>query len=142
MEKTNKVREATARKEPDNTLDLLLNMDIQAPRTEKVKMKRLSSICGQDVVFTIKQLSYNRVNEIIEQYRFDTDMSVFIMLAGTVSPKLKDKNLLDKYEAVTPAELLKKLLLPGEIEDISREIQRLCGYRQNTFEIVDDVKKK
>jgi hypothetical protein len=136
MEKTEKV------KEPDNTLELLLSMDIQAPRTEKIKMKRLSTACGQDVIFTIKQLSYNRLAEIKKQSS-DGGFDLLIVLAGTVSPKFKDQKLLDKYNAPTPAELLKDMLLPGEIANLSEEILHLCGYgKNNTIEIVDEVKKK
>ena len=39
--------------------------------------------------------------------------------------------------AVKP--LLKRLLLPGEIEDISREIEKLSGYRVVTLK---EIKKK
>ena len=34
---------------------------------------------------------------------------------------------------------LKKMLLPGEIEDISKAIEKLSGYRTNTIE---EIKKK
>ena len=125
-----------------STLDLLLNMDIQAPREKDVKVKRLSELCGQDVVFRMKQLSYNRLHEVITQHRLDNEMSVFIVLAGTESPNWKDKALMDKYHAVTPAELVKKLLLPGEIEDLSNVVSDLCGYRYSTLEDVEEVKKK
>lgn len=128
--------------EKDNTLELLLGMDVQAPREENVKIKRLSEICGKDVVFRVRQISYNRLHEIVEQHRMNGDISVFTVLAGVVSPNLKSKDLMQKYGAVTPADMLEKLLLPGEIEDLDREIERLCGYRYDTLEEVQDVKKK
>jgi len=46
------------------------------------------------------------------------DMQVFMVLAGVVSPNLKDKALLDHYSVPTPKELLLKLLLPGELSCI------------------------
>lgn len=128
--------------EKDNVIDLLLNMEVQAPREKGVKIKRLSEICGQDVIFRIRQISYDRLHEIVEQHRISGNMSVFTVLAGVVSPNLKNKELMVKYGAVTPAELLEKMLLPGEIEDLSREIEQLCGYRYNTIEEVEEVKKK
>ena len=54
------------------------------------------------------------------------------------APNLRDKALLEKHHAPTPAELVKGLLLPGEIEDLSREVERLSGYRTATLE---EVKK-
>lgn len=128
--------------EKDNTLDLLLNMEVQAPREKAVKIKRLSEICGKDVIFRIRQISYDRLHEIVEQHRTSGDMAIFTVLAGVVSPNLKNKELMVKYGAVTPAELIEKMLLPGEIEDIDREIEQLCGYRYSTIEEVNEVKKK
>jgi hypothetical protein len=65
-------------------------------------------------------------------------MNVHIVLAGVIEPNLKDKALMDKYKAPTPAELIKTMLLPGEIEDLSRAVERLSGYRSTT---VEEVKK-
>ncbi|WP_333813784.1 phage tail assembly chaperone [Muricomes intestini] len=128
--------------EQDNTLEILLNMDVQSPREKSVKIKRLSEICGKDVIFRIRQLSYNRLHEIVEQHRNSGDISVFTVLTGVVSPNLKSKELMQKYNAVTPDDTLKRLLLPGEIEDLDWEIERLCGYRYNTLEEIEEIKKK
>lgn len=119
------------------TLDLLLNLDPPHPETQTIKIKRLSRLCGEDVIFTITQLSYNRVAEIRQMN--GEDACIDILLAGVTEPDLKNKALKEKYGAETPAELIKKLLLPGEIEDISRAVERLCGYRTAT---VEEIKKK
>ena len=60
-------------------------------------------------------------------------------LRGVVEPDLKSAELMSKYNAITPAETIKKMLLPGEIIDISRAIERLSGYRIDTIE---EIKKK
>ena len=120
-----------------NTLDLLLKMDIPNPPEAEYKIKRLSKLCGQDVIFKLRALSYSRTAEIIRQN--PEDMNVHIVLAGVVDPDLRSKELMEKYNAPTPAEMLKKMLLPGEIEDVSRAIEKLSGYRVDTIE---EVKKK
>lgn len=122
-----------------DTLKLLLDADIPDLPEKEIKVKRLSRLCKGDVVFRLKALPYNRADEIVRAQK--DDMSVHILLAGVVSPDLKDANLLAKYNAVTPAELVKKMLLPGEIEDISRSVEMLSGYRTSTIETVEDVKK-
>lgn len=125
-----------------NVIDTLLQMEIPAPETKPYKIKRLSQKSGQDVVFTLKEIGFSRVAEIQKAPRGkdDEDMtSIHIVLAGVVEPDLKDARLLEKYKAVTPAELVKKMLRPGEIEDLSRAIERLSGYRVATIE---EVKKK
>lgn len=120
-----------------NTLDLLLKADIPDLPEKEYKQKRLSAICGGPVIFKIRALPYNRAAELTASQK--DDLNVHIVLAGTVEPNLKDKELLTKYNAATPAELVKKMLLPGEIEDLSRAIEILSGYRIVTIE---EIKKK
>lgn len=120
---------------PD-VLDLLMGLDKAKLPEKKVKIKRLSKECGETVVFSLRALPYNRVAEIKEAA--SADMAIDILLAGVTAPNLRDKALLEKHHAPTPAELVKNLLLPGEIEDLSREVERLSGYRTATLE---EVKK-
>lgn len=121
-------------------LDILLEAENTKPQTEKVKLKRLSTE-ENPAIFELKGLTFNRVAEL-KRLNSDEGFLLQTVLAGMISPDLKNKGLLDKYHAPTPEELLKKMLLPGEIEDLGREIERLSGYRTNTIEIVEDVKKK
>lgn len=118
-------------------LDILLQAEIPSPQTRQFKQKRLSELFGEDVVFTLKELGFSRVAEI-KKLGGEEETEIGILLAGVVEPDLKNKDLLAKYNAVTPAELVKKLLLPGEIMEISQQIERLSGYRQKTLE---EIKK-
>ena len=120
---------------PD-VLDLLMGLDKAKLPEKKVKIKRLSKECGEPVVFSLRALPYNRVAEIKEAS--SEVMAIDILLAGATAPNLRDKALLEKHHAPTPAELVKSLLLPGEIEDLSREVERLSGYRTATLE---EIKK-
>ncbi len=117
-------------------LDLLLKSDVENVREKKIKLKRLST---KEIPFvlSIKSLNYNRVAEI--KNLTGDDVPIHIMLAGVLDPDLKNQELLNKFNAVTPVEAVKKIFLPGEIEDISREIEKLSGYRVTTIE---DIKKK
>lgn len=124
-----------------DTLEILLNSERKNMPEKDVKIKRLSKECGKDVLFRLRALDYNRVTEIKSNIS-DNDMNIHIILAGVVSPNLKSNELLEKYNAATPAELFKcdkPLLLPGEIEDISREIEKLSGYR---IANIEEIKKK
>mgnify|MGYP000259148792 CR=1 FL=1 len=120
-----------------DTLDLLLKMDIQDLPEKEYKIKRLSDLCGSPVIFKLRAIPYSRAMEISRAQM--EDMEVHIMLAGVVEPNLKSPELMAKYNAATPAEMIKKMLLPGEIIDISRAIERLSGYRTDTIE---EIKKK
>lgn len=121
-----------------DTLELLLKGERPNMPEKEIKLKRLSKACGGDIVFRLRALSFNRVAEIKNGHA-GGDMEIHILLAGVVSPDLKSEELKQKYSAVTPSEMIKTMLLPGEIEDISREIEKLSGYRVTT---VEEVKKK
>lgn len=118
-------------------LDLLLKMDVSDLPEKEYKVKRLSGLCGAPVIFKLQALPYNRANEISRAQK--EDMEVHILLAGVIEPNLKASELMSKYNAATPAEMVKKMLLPGEIIDISRAVERLSGYRIDTIE---EIKKK
>jgi hypothetical protein len=120
-----------------DALELLLRAEIPSMPEKEFKLKRLSQICGEPVIFKLRALPYNRVAELTKDEK--DDLAVHILLAGTTEPNLKDKNLLAHFNAATPAELLKKMLLPGEIEDLSREVEKLSGFRVLT---VEEIKKK
>ena len=99
----------------DNTLDLLLALEPPQSQTAEYKIKRLSRLCGRDVVFTLKQLSYSAVDRLRQMER---ESDIHIVLAGVAQPDLRSPELMQ----------------PGEIEDLQRAIERLCGYRQLTIE--------
>ena len=122
-------------------LDLLLRPEtpnVQKQLTEKrYRIKRLTELYGEEAVFLIRALPYGKVEELRESGL--EELSVHILLAGVVAPDLKDKRLAEKFGGATPAETVKALLLPGEIEDLSRAVERLCGYRTATIEEVKNA---
>lgn len=123
-----------------SVLDLLLGGDI--PNVEKelptaaYKIDRLSDLAGHDVVFKLKALPYGKVHDI---ERFTQDTEVHILLAGCVEPNLKDERLLEKFGGATPADAVKKMLLAGEIADLSAAVERLSGYRRMTISEVKNA---
>ena len=119
-----------------DALQILLSRERELPVQERdVKLKWLSRKGEEPVVFTLRSLSYNRVEDI-KKISGD-DGKLHIVLAGVKSPDLKNQELLDHFGAATPLDLIKLMLLPGEIEDLSRAVERLCGFRRIT---IDEVK--
>ena len=94
--------------------------------TARYRVKRLSELIGEDVVFTLRGLPYGKVQKLRES--LSDDVSVHILLQGCVEPDLKDPALKERYGGATPAETVKAMLLPGEIEDLSRAVEKLCGF--------------
>ena len=123
-----------------SVVDLLLRPE--APNVLKIlprasyKVKRLSDALGAPVVFELQGLPFGRVQEIRRSKGNALDVSVDILLAGVVSPDLKDGRLQSKFSGITPAETVKAMLLPGEIDDLAEAIEQLSGYRTSTIELI------
>lgn len=113
-------------------LDQMLRPEIVSVQKElpraRYEVKRLSRLAGEPVTLELFGLPYGRAQELKETQR---DQEVMILLAGC--PELKDPALSGKFGGATPAETVKEMLLPGEIADLSRAVERLSGYRQYTI---------
>lgn len=105
------------------------NVEKELP-TASYKVDRLSALAGHDVVFQLKALPYGKVHDI---ERFTQDVDVNILLAGCVEPNLKDERLQEKFGGATPADVVKRMLLAGEITDLSQAVEKLSGYRRLTI---------
>lgn len=120
------------------TIETLLAMSLPNPKTETVTIPRLVMPDGQPLTLELRQLTFNQVADLRAH---DRDFAVHTVLAGVKSPNLRDRALLDHFDAETPAKLVKKLFLAGEIEELSTHISRLAGYHRKTVELVNDVQK-
>ena len=130
-----------------SVLDILLEgtaRNVQkTPQQQDYKVLRLSEELGQNVVFKLRGLSYNKCHELADTEEVD----VLTVLAGVVEPNLQDVRLAVQYgllqegeswgrHGVTPPDLVKAMLLPGEISAMARFIQQLSGYRTIGLEAV------
>lgn len=113
-------------------LDMMLRPEVESVRdnlpTAKYEVKRLSRLLKEPVALELRGLPYGKAQELREM---NVDQDVHIVLAGC--PELKDPALMEKFGGPTPADAVKAMLLPGEIADLSRAVERLTGFRQNTI---------
>ncbi|HIT31684.1 MAG TPA: hypothetical protein IAC25_02455 [Candidatus Enterenecus stercoripullorum] len=113
-------------------LDQILRPEVQSVQdalpTAEYEIKRLSRLCGERVSVTLKALPYGKTQDL---KNISADVEIHILLAGC--QELRDPALQAKFGGATPVETVKAMLLPGEIEDLSRAVERLTGYRQNTI---------
>jgi hypothetical protein len=124
-----------------NVLDILLGVDAGKVKKQRkeVRIKSLSEYAGTDVIFTVEGLSgeqFERVQENVGDNASQTDIHVFALLEGVVSPNLKDKALRERYGAETPKELVKKLLLGGEIANLYLAISEMSGFDEGSVQEV------
>lgn len=130
-------------REAVNVLDLLLGSDIGEIKlpTKRMEITRLTEVYGKPFVITCRALSPEKYEEVqdmavaVKGKDVDLDVSllqVFVTIEGVVDeagkPMLKNRDLMAKFKAHTPKELVRKLFLSGEIASIYSEIAKLSGF--------------
>ena len=115
-------------------VQLLLGGEVRNEEIHEVKLNRFSQ--NEDVVLKIKNIGYEKMQEILEMRE---NSAVHIVLAGDAEGVFRNKEIMQHYNAATPVELIKKVLRPGEINAVSNEILKLSGYERNMVEV---IKKK
>ncbi|MBZ9615294.1 phage tail assembly chaperone [Clostridium estertheticum] len=124
-----------------NIVEKLLKLDagsITVP-TQEVKIERLSTLVGEDANFTCNAISLDAYNEVqsnsvildkkgnIKGYNTG-GMQLSLVLAGV--PELKSKELMDHFSSPTPEELIKKILLPGDVSNLAKVVSQLSGIEE------------
>ena len=145
------VEETTEIKEAVNVLDLLLGSDIGEIKlpTKEMEITRLSEVFGAPFVITVSALSPDRYEEVqdmaVSVKGKDADIEIsllqlLVVMEGVMAPNgkplFKNKDLMSKFKASTPKELVRKLLLSGEIANIYGEIANLSGFGEGAVKEV------
>lgn len=120
-------------------LDLLLKKDpkeFEIPE-KTVYLPRLAELLGGDGAVTIRALSFDRIEEINRLHQ--NEVEVWAVLNAVKDPDFRSEALMKHFGAVTPVELVKKILRPGEIQGLYSKISEHCGYGRT---VVEDIKKK
>ncbi len=133
------------RKKQMNTLELLLKADTEQFKlpTRKVEIPRLSSLFNGQAVFTCQALSPTKYFDIqqtasnissgVSNKVNVSEIQAITVLTGVIDPSFKNKDLMQHYNVPTPAELVNKILLPGEIVKLFNVITELSGFGENVI---------
>ncbi|WP_034438824.1 phage tail assembly chaperone [Clostridium ihumii] len=121
-----------------NTIEKLLKMDagkIEAPhRNVPLKLQKLG---GEEIVFECRAIDPERLGELQEQavefskkgqFKGTRMSAVKFLIILEACPIFRNSDVMKHFNAVTPKELMKKLLLAGELDDLYKEINELNGY--------------
>jgi len=120
-----------------NAVELLLKMDkgkVQTVPTKQVEVTRLSEIAGEPFIVTLQAVSGDKWNDIAETIGVSAGNyknSKHLLLSGMVDPKLSDHKLQEKWDAVTPLDLMERLFTAGEIMNLAAEVTDLSGLGEN-----------
>lgn len=128
-----------------NTVEKLLKIDSgQLKMPEKEVKLKLGKLKGDEFTFLCKGIPPEKFADIqenaIELKNGDIrkinmyQMKVMTVIEG-VPDVFKNKEVLDHFGCPTPKELVGKLLLSGEIDDLYTIISELSGYEDEEEEI-------
>ena len=137
--------EETIEKAPRNVLDILLGGDMGSVKlpTKQYELTRLSRAYGSPFIVTLKALSADKWEEVqdmalsIKGKDVDVDNSLlqlYIVMESTYSDPeaknllFKNKELMSKFKAVTPKDLVRKILISGEILNVYNMVSELSGF--------------
>ena len=100
---------------------------------------------GKDMPFTIKALTSSQLdiyrNNAREGNNFNADkFNAAVVIAGCTYPNFKDAESVKSRNLNTPEGYLRNVLLPGEVDVIALEIQKLCGYNTSVNELIEEAK--
>lgn len=140
---TNEEIMESVQKEAVSVLDLLLGADtgkIKLP-TSEVEITRLSEAFGKPFILTCQALTPEKYEEVqdmalqVSGKDVDLDLAqlqLFTVMEGVIdangNPLFKSKELRTKYKVPTPKEVVRKVLLSGEIVAVYTEIAKLTGF--------------
>lgn len=121
-----------------NIVDKLLKMDAGKIKTPEKEIKlNLKKLGGEEFVFPCKAVDPEYVTELQEnsiEYKkngiskikiYDTKVMTIVEGCPEV---FKNKEVIKHFGAATPKDLVKKLLVSGEIDELKAEIDALGGY--------------
>ena len=127
-----------------NTIDILMKIDAGTLETPKKVHKMYVKKIGQVLDFEIQAINAEKATEIQQKgIKLEdgnlTDIDVYKTKVLTIiegCPMFKDKSLREHFNCPTPKELINKLLLKGEVDDLIDAINDLSDLKK--IEKVDE----
>ncbi len=126
----------------DDAILKLLSLEDVLPR-KTVRIERLGinvvlqALRAKDI-FRIRQknLIYvkNSRGQMVEQLD-EENFNVALIVAATVSPNWGDERLLKKFEASSAEEVVKNILLAGELDQLGNIVLELSGFGEELEEV-------
>ena len=121
-----------------NIIDKLMKIDAGTLETPKAVHKMFVKKIGEELEFEIEAINAEKATEIqqkaikIENGNV-SDIDVYKTKVLTITegcPMFKDKALREHFNCPTPKELINKLLLKGEVEDLVDAINNLSDLKK------------
>ncbi|MCR8645566.1 XkdN-like protein [Paenibacillus sp. N1-5-1-14] len=134
-----------------STLQDFLNANPVDNLTEEVLISdRFKSADGKLYTFKIKAMTSSAFESVRKKSmvvrkggKVELDMEKFnnsIVIGHTLEPDFKDAKSLEKSGCLNPEDYMNKVLLSGEIAELSERIQNLSGFNKKMEDLVEEAK--
>ena len=122
-----------------SVLDLLLEVDVEKlneKTSKEFEVKRLSEKLKGKFLVTCTPLRLEQLNHISEISKTTTEMKVNVVIecCRIDGKKFNQKELREKLNCNTAQEVVEKLFLPGEIQNLYEVINKMSGYSDKAVE--------
>lgn len=122
--------------------DFLINNNVgNQIEKEVIVSDRFKDENGDLIPFKIKSISADEISDIERRTNSSVDRFVYYIEQGCIEPNFKNIELQNHYSLKSGFDLIKKVLLAGEIDKLATEILKLSGYFKNFDELLDEAKK-
>lgn len=121
------------------------NLTVEVPISDRFKDRE-----GNLLQFTIKAMTSNAFEEarkksmkIKKGGKMEMDFQKFnntIVIEHTIVPDFKDAESIRQIGCANPEDYLSKVLLAGEVAELSDQIQKLSGFNKNMEDLVEEAK--
>lgn len=131
-----------------NTVEKLLKFDAGKIKMPEEIVKMTPKKLGFEIEFLCKAISpeiYSEIQENAVELRkgdikkINMHKSKVLTLVEGCPDVFKSKELMEHYGCATPKELVNKLLLSGEIDELANKLAELNGYEKDEEE-EEDIK--
>ena len=129
------------------------NMDISSKEVEVLVSPRFKDKDGNPLKFKIKPLTNTEFGDYQKrctkmnfngrkrETTFDSGVfNVMVVVNQCVDPNFKDSTFLKEIGVATPEQALNKVLLAGEIVELSNQITNISGFDVDINEKIDEAK--
>lgn len=133
--------------------EFLNNNPVEGATTEVVISQRFRDENGKLMPFKIKAMTQDNFEALRKRatkisvernnQKVEFDSSAFTMnmvIEQTIEPNFKDADSINKLGCVSPEQYVNKVLLAGELQELSNQINAFSGFNVNLQALIDEAK--
>lgn len=108
-------------KKQKTVLEALLAAPTEAPTTD-VFIQRIGTS------FKLKALNMDEFNSIATKVESESDLSAAFVAEALESQPFHDAKLMEQYDAMSPIDCVKKVLMAGELTMLADAVTKISGF--------------